>query len=310
MIEQAAKSLGAIDQLIIRDFRGIKNLTLDWPVQDDRVVVLAGANGSGKTSVLEALLICLGGAQLLPQPRRKAALNIRLGVPNSPFELRPRAQSAHRILFYFSSSRSQSLAGSLALTLGDTRDDGTSFRESNRLRDLKQYLINKRASDLLRADEGRSEHVAGPPSYKEVVRRLARAWSYFYPAQSEASFSVGEVITNQHSRGAFEVFFQLPGQARVSLDDLSTGQQELVTMFGNFACGNFNNAVVIIDEPELHLDRSWHRVIMRSLREFLPTSQFVVATHSPEVIDSVYSFQRLFLERSPDGVKPTWGGGD
>ena len=42
-----------------------------------------------------------------------------------------------------------------------------------------------------------------------------------------------------------------------------------------------------IDEIELHLHPAWQREILTSLVELFPRCQFVVTTHSPQVIGSV-----------------------
>ena len=44
--------------------------------------------------------------------------------------------------------------------------------------------------------------------------------------------------------------------------------------------------LVVIDEPELHLDPQWHWVLLKVLRKLLPNTQLIVATHSPEIYNS------------------------
>ena len=46
-------------------------------------------------------------------------------------------------------------------------------------------------------------------------------------------------------------------------------------------------AVVLIDEIELHLHPGWQRQIVRNLTETFPKCQFIVTTHSPQVIGEV-----------------------
>lgn len=46
-------------------------------------------------------------------------------------------------------------------------------------------------------------------------------------------------------------------------------------------------AVVLIDEIELHLHPRWQQTVLPSLMEIFPNTQFVVTTHSPQVISSV-----------------------
>jgi hypothetical protein len=46
--------------------------------------------------------------------------------------------------------------------------------------------------------------------------------------------------------------------------------------------------------------------MLRAIRRFLPRVQIIVATHSPEVYDSVYSFQRHLLLPPGDPRNVTW----
>jgi hypothetical protein len=47
-------------------------------------------------------------------------------------------------------------------------------------------------------------------------------------------------------------------------------------------------------------------MMLRAIRRFLPRVQIIVATHSPEVFDSVYSFQRHLLLPPGDPRNVTW----
>jgi predicted ATPase len=104
----------------------------------------------------------------------------------------------------------------------------------------------------------------------------------------------------------FDVFLSLTSGAKVPLDDLSSGQLELFALFGSLLRLKFDQGLLIIDEPELHLDPQWHALILRAIRELLPSVQLVVATHSPRVYDSVLSFQRYFLVPDPDPRTIAW----
>ncbi len=46
-------------------------------------------------------------------------------------------------------------------------------------------------------------------------------------------------------------------------------------------------AVVLIDELELHLHPTWQRRIVRNLSETFPKCQFIATTHSPQIVGEV-----------------------
>ncbi len=85
---------------------------------------------------------------------------------------------------------------------------------------------------------------------------------------------------------------------RVEVDDLSAGERSLLVLAGDLAhrlaIANPKAAdplampaVVLVDEVELHLHPSWQRRVLGALRETFPACQWVVTTHSPQVLSSV-----------------------
>ncbi|MEY4531173.1 MAG: hypothetical protein RLZZ156_1894 [Deinococcota bacterium] len=56
-------------------------------------------------------------------------------------------------------------------------------------------------------------------------------------------------------------------------------------------------AVVLIDELELHLHPSWQRQVLRRLSNTFPNCQFIVTTHSPQIIGEAEPDWVRFLER-------------
>ncbi|MBT9560793.1 MAG: AAA family ATPase [Myxococcales bacterium] len=51
--------------------------------------------------------------------------------------------------------------------------------------------------------------------------------------------------------------------------------------------GTNSEAVILIDEVDLHLDPTWQATVVKGLREAFPRAQFVLTTHSEQVIGSV-----------------------
>lgn len=59
--------------------------------------------------------------------------------------------------------------------------------------------------------------------------------------------------------------------------------------------------IVLIDELDLHLHPSWQRDIVRKLRATFPSCQFIVTTHSPQIVGEVPPENIILLE---SGVPP------
>ncbi len=91
------------------------------------------------------------------------------------------------------------------------------------------------------------------------------------------------------------------GGPSFTFDGLSSGQKEIIaTLFLIWHQTRDRHCVVLIDEPELHLNPEWHRDFVRQISKTAPENQYIIATHSEDVFDSVDEAQR-FLLMNPTG---------
>jgi predicted ATP-binding protein involved in virulence len=95
------------------------------------------------------------------------------------------------------------------------------------------------------------------------------------------------------------------------INQLSDGEKCLLAMVGDLArrlaIANPSlpdplqgSGVVLIDEIELHLHPKWQREIIPALTRTFPNCQFIVTTHSPQVISQVKPEGIYILERTDD----------
>jgi len=63
-----------------------------------------------------------------------------------------------------------------------------------------------------------------------------------------------------------------------------------------------SEAIVLIDELELHLHPEWQQRVISDLRQTFPNAQFIVSTHSPTVLTTAEPQHILHLRATPDGV--------
>ena len=74
-----------------------------------------------------------------------------------------------------------------------------------------------------------------------------------------------------------------------------------------------SEAIVLIDEIELHLHPEWQQRILCDLRRTFPNAQFIVSTHSPQVLTTVEPQHIIHLRATEDGIVaeqetgPTYG---
>ena len=160
-----------IRKIHIRNFRGIDELTLELAVPEDRALdlaVLAGPNGCGKTSILEACLWALKQDKLVSRKLPEQDYMIELVVENDARTATvKRTPHAHGIIdadgncqrsingfmqdirvFYFSSWRTPKRVGSVGLSTGKGKGRGKrpARTDENTLWRLKQHLVNLKGS--------------------------------------------------------------------------------------------------------------------------------------------------------------------
>jgi len=97
------------------------------------------------------------------------------------------------------------------------------------------------------------------------------------------------------------------------INQLSDGEKGLLAMVGDLArrlaIANPSlpdplqgSGVVLIDEIELHLHPKWQREIIPALTRTFPNCQFIVTTHSPQVISQVKPEGIFILEKTEEGI--------
>ena len=123
------------------------------------------------------------------------------------------------------------------------------------------------------------------------------------------------VVTRETGSGRLE---------KLSLDQLSGGYRIVLAMAADLArrmaIANphltdplSSEAIVLIDEIELHLHPEWQQRIIGDLRRTFPNAQFIVSTHSPQVLTTVQPQHIVRLRGGQNGAEalattgPTFG---
>ena len=90
------------------------------------------------------------------------------------------------------------------------------------------------------------------------------------------------------------------------VDQLSDGEKCTLALLGDIArrvamanpCRDNpleGNGVVLIDELDLHMHPAWQRKILSVLQELFPNIQFLITTHSPQILGEVDRNYNLFM---------------
>lgn len=72
----------------------------------------------------------------------------------------------------------------------------------------------------------------------------------------------------------------------LSLNDLSSGEKQIVSIFARLHLSRGNRYIVLIDEPELSLSLAWQRLFLMDILSAPSCAQLIAITHSPFIFDN------------------------
>ncbi len=316
--------------------------------------LIVGINGVGKTSMLDALRVCLSAfakqANKLRAPVESFSLDdIRVGADALSIECGVQiGASEHRYLVHKpreSSAPQEKKAGMPREQVHNTPERASFLGEAPVLvtgneaggRPLAVLFSTNRAVPSERAP-GKNVAAGGiaaafADAFANRELRLGEfaAWMRVQEALKSERVSAGRVLA------AFEdaVTRFLPGYAHlrvggdkrprllidrgsttVAVRQLSDGERGTLALVldltRRLAQANPKmtepaaeaEAVVLIDEVDLHLHPKWQRQIVRNLTAAFPRCQFIATTHSPQVIGEV-EHDRIQIIANGEVYSPT-----
>ena len=113
--------------------------------------------------------------------------------------------------------------------------------------------------------------------------------------------SSGEIkeIDSQLRKQHAEIQFRERGRRNTTgHSEISSGHNQQVIL--QYLLYRFEEPIIMIEEPELHLHAAVQKNLLDFIRNDLPNKQVIIATHSP-IFVSVSGTESVFLLRKPDG---------
>ncbi len=132
-------------------------------------------------------------------------------------------------------------------------------------------------------------------------------------AVRQAIYSVLPEFSNLRIRRSPLRMTVIKDNREIIINQLSDGEKCLLAMVGDLAwrlaIANpsnpkplYGSGVVLIDEIELHLHPKWQREVIPALTHTFPNCQFIVTTHSPQVVSHVKPEGIYILEKTDLGI--------
>ena len=306
-----ASPLMKIESFLIQNYKCIKDLAVDCRGADGEIkqwTVLLGENNTGKTNVLRAL------ALLRPEktsfrtdldPVFKEAY-IPVGVLETSdatvisyvkgerwgFDPDGRAYSEEPFDLHIYGYGVSRYPARTALSEREGNPTETLFNSNARLSDFQEWLLQLDYSQKSGSEK----------SQKRLEKMHDLVKSDLFPGVTDFSFKKDG--DNEH----VVVVFSAGKDGDVRFEELGFGYQTTLTWLADFCKRMFElypdaenplleEAVVLVDEIDLHLHPKWQRDLVPTLSKIFPNVQFVVTTHSPHVLQSMEDVNLYVLRR-------------
>ena len=267
-------NIGVIVQdITINNYKAFKEFKIEFTDKDNNplpIIVIAGINGTGKTTLLEYL------AQL-PEIKEKS---YKISYKNNE----------NSCTFVKKTNFITNLA------FGDVedncfqREDFLSHilyipSEDNTIDNIKE-IIPKYLHKIVW-----SEDVLASIAFKRVREYIDNIFQ---------DFNLKVEFNSRDGDG--NLFFKNQKGEIFSIDELSTGEKTLLSKILYLYFKDIKNQIILIDEPELSLHPKWQNQVLKLYENFAKENncQIIIATHSPHIIGSAKNeYIRLLTE---DGV--------
>lgn len=268
--------------LKIEKVRHLKDIEIPISAEYPKHLILTGKNGSGKTSVLQAMSRYLHGAAT-----SDASADSKCGIAvefNQELDMLHDAfEKGEFLLAYYKAERT--FEADIPKHIESIQlKDKYAITESPR-RVLIKYLADLKVKELVARGKGNSEKADGIGQWFDKFEKLLR--EIFGDPTLELLFD----------EDSYSFTIQEAGREPFGFNELSSGYAaildivlDIIIRMENYTNRSFDfnmPGIVLIDEIETHLHVELQKAIMKMLTTVFPKIQFVVTTHSAFILNSL-----------------------
>lgn len=285
-----------ITNLTIKKVRHLKDISIPLSENQIKHLILTGKNGSGKTSVVEALARYLD--KIFTGERENAFRNCQKELDiklNNKIESIPElADKYHYILAYYDAARVFQAEQPRQIEKVKLEDyyGLTDFPR----KEFVKYLLDLKMTEALARNNNKTEKADEIQTWFAKLEQLLKQIFDDKTVELEFDEETFEFHILQHGKEPFDFNTLSSGYQAVLdiiLDIIMRMQNQTQRSF------DFNlPGIVLIDEIETHLHLELQKNIMPFLTAIFPNIQFIVTSHSPFILNSIRNVVIYDLEKN------------
>ena len=313
-----------IEKVHIKNIKGIKDLELSFK-KDNKIldlIVLAGINGSGKTTILEAIKDFFDNRNIDFNDIEKS--NIYLEIFFEDFErekiipfINIDSQNNIYQVFHMLGSYNSYIKENKGLyhQLAKNFDNPPKIiylPANNSFEEVKTETMNLQK-------EYRFINFINSSIMNDIPSYIATRKNYLATIEEDLTMKeVTNKVVNEIN-GIFDILeidvrlkgfskdkkilpiFENSAGEEFDINDLSSGEKQLFLRTLSIKMLEPNNSIILIDEPELSLHPKWQQRIIEVYKKIGENNQIIVATHSPHILGSVSNENIFILYRNENG---------
>lgn len=322
-----------IKKLVVKNYKVFDHLELDFTDKNGQVldtIVLAGLNGSGKTTILELIEQIFNGTftndhlrlntfikiEVLISSRNKISKlknieDVHSSIKVSPYSENEELVSVEFIYNEISPLEMNNLVSEFVIfskILARSRRIFNNFGafDDSKFKGVLIYASDKEKKQTL---ETNIYHVSFNSDGTETKKNILETAKSRVFEQTELSprtvftrmvqdlniiFKDLDINSKLVEVSDKKLVFKSPNNQNIDFDDLSSGEKMLYFMGFTLNQLNPQDALIMVDEPEDSLHPKWQQQIVRFFNNIGSNNQVILATHSPQIIASVHP-ESLFV---------------
>ena len=280
-----------IKNLYIENEKRLKNLNINFENNGKilDVVVLAGINGMGKTTVLEVISDYFENIERNLKNKNKIDIKFESGEKNLDNLV---ANRETKVIYVPATVEFSNNLWNDDSFLELSKEKLSYTIGTYKFRSIPDYIRSKIMNKVTEGIDKSSQQIMEEvfSEINEIFQVLDENIDIKLVGMSKAS-SLEEILP---------IFKNSSGDT-FDINSLSSGEKQLFLRTLAIKTMEPQNSIILIDEPELSLHPKWQQRIVDVYRKIGKNNQIIIATHSPHILGSVRKENIMLLDKDDEG---------